>query len=92
MAFSVGNSDLPVTNVGRPGVPTTTVQMVNNDHISALFSAAADAVEEAILNAMLAATDLQANGQQALALKPEQLLEALHTVGWKADPRAAERS
>ncbi|AIL61295.1 DmpA family aminopeptidase [Pseudomonas alkylphenolica] len=92
VAFSVGNSDLPVTNVGRPGVPTTTVQMVNNDHISALFSAAADAVEEAILNAMLAATDLQANGQQALALKPEQLLEALHAVGWKADPRAAERS
>ncbi|KJK08307.1 MULTISPECIES: P1 family peptidase [unclassified Pseudomonas] len=88
VAFSVGNRDLPVTNVGRPGVPTTTVQMVNNDHISALFSAAADAVEEAILNALLAASDLQANGHQALALKPEQLLEALAAVGWKAGPRA----
>ncbi|MDD2058699.1 P1 family peptidase [Pseudomonas sp. GD03860] len=88
VAFSVGNSDLPVTNVGRPGVPTTTVQMVNNDHISALFCAAAEAVEEAILNAMLAATDLEANGNQALALKPDQLLEALHAVGWKAQNRA----
>ncbi|MFQ6572029.1 P1 family peptidase [Pseudomonas sp. UM16] len=36
-------------------MPTTTVQMVNNDHISALFCAAADAVEEAILNALLEA-------------------------------------
>lgn len=83
LAFSVGNSNLPVANLGHPGEPTTSVLTVNNDYISALFVAAADAVEEAILNAMLAATDLEGCGNRALALKPEQLLEAMGKVGWQ---------
>ena len=82
IAFSVGNNGLPVANLGQPGPPTTALQMVNNDYISALFVAAADAVEEAILNAMLAANDLHGRGKTALALKPEQLLAALKQVGW----------
>jgi D-aminopeptidase len=85
MAFSVGNSNLPAANHGHPGEPTTAVQMINNDYISALFMAAADAVEEAILNAMLAATDLAGCGNRALALTPEQLLSAMAKVGWRAD-------
>ena len=51
---------------------------------SALFVAAADAVEEAILNAMLGADDLSGCGNTVLALKPERLLAALQQVGWKA--------
>jgi hypothetical protein len=42
----VGNSNLPAANFGHPGEPTTALKMVNNDYISPLFVAAADAVEE----------------------------------------------
>jgi D-aminopeptidase len=87
VAFSVGNRTLPVANHGHLGAPTTALQMVNNDYISALFMAAADAVEEAILNAMLAASDLEGCGNQALALKPEQLLTAMRKVGWQPGTR-----
>lgn len=83
IAFSVGNSGLPVANLGHPAPATTTVHMVNNDYMSALFVAAADAVEEAILNALLAADDLQGRTRQALALKPAQLLDAMQKVGWQ---------
>ncbi|VVN83886.1 P1 family peptidase [Pseudomonas fluorescens] len=83
IAFSVGNRGLPIANHGCPGEPTTALQMVNNDYISALFVAAADAVEEAILNAMLGASDLEGCGNRALALKPEQLLSAMRKVGWQ---------
>lgn len=83
IAFSVGNSNLPAANFGHPGAPTTGLQMVNNDYISPLFVAAADAVEEAILNAMLAATDLKGCASQAFSLKPERLLGALAKVGWQ---------
>ncbi len=86
IAFSVGNTGLPIANLGHPGAPTTALQMVNNDFISALFVAAADAVEEAILNAMLAAENLQGRGKQALALTPDQLLTAMAKVGWAPKP------
>ncbi|MFC6299445.1 S58 family peptidase [Pseudomonas sp. CCM 7893] len=85
IAFSVGNTGLPVANLGHPGTPTTALQMVNNDYISALFVAAADAVEEAIVNAMLAADDLEGRGRRALALKPAQLLSAMKKVGWQPE-------
>ncbi|ASL42848.1 Beta-peptidyl aminopeptidase BapA [Burkholderia sp. AD24] len=85
LAFSVGNSGLPVANYGRVGAPTSTVEMVNNDHMSALFSAAAEAVEEAIVNALLAAGDLNARGARAEAIGAERLLAALREVGWRPD-------
>ena len=83
IAFAVGNNNLPAANFGHPGEPTTALQMVNNDYISPLFVAAADAMEEAILNAMLGADDLSGCGNTVLALKPERLLAALQQVGWK---------
>lgn len=83
IAFSVGNSTLPVVRYGHIGKPTTTVDMVNNDHISNLFTAAADAVEEAIINAMLAATDVEGNGSCAIALPHDRLLSALRESGWQ---------
>jgi D-aminopeptidase len=86
IAFSVGNSGLPVANLGHPGPATTPLKMVNNDYMTALFVAAADAVEEAILNAMLAADDVQGRGRKALALKPDQLLAAMAKVGWAPQP------
>ncbi|MFM0247208.1 DmpA family aminopeptidase [Paraburkholderia sediminicola] len=85
VAFSVGNLGLPAVNYGRVGRPTTAVEMVNNDHMSALFSAAAEAAEEAIVNALLAATDMSARGSRAVAIGSERLLSALREVGWKPD-------
>ena len=85
LAFSVGNSNLPMTDYGRVGKPTTAVEMVNNDHMSALFSAAAEAVEEAIVNALLAAANLSARGARVEAIGAERLLSALREVGWRPD-------
>jgi D-aminopeptidase len=57
--------------------------MLNNDHISPLFSAAAEAVEEAIINALLAGEDmLTANGTLVPALETDVLLQALSSSGW----------
>lgn len=58
--------------------------MVNNDHISPLFSAAAEAVEEAIINAILAGEDMTtAEGVLVPGLDGQTLLEALHQTGWQ---------
>lgn len=86
IAFATGNAQLPIADYSRKGAFTTPLQMVNNDHISELFLAAAEAVEEAIVNALLAATDIQGNGHQALGVTAEQLLAALRRAGWQ--PRA----
>lgn len=84
LAFATGNQDLPPADYGRNDLPLrTALQMVNNDHISPLFSAAAEAVEEAIINAILAGEDMttQAN-VQVPGLAGETLLAALHKCGW----------
>ena len=57
--------------------------MVNNDYISALFAAAAEAVEEAIVNALLAANSVSGNGHRAEGLSAEQLVTALEKAGWR---------
>ena len=84
LAFATGNQDLPPADYGRKGLPfSSALQMVNNDHISPLFSAAAEAVEEAIINAILAGEDMLTDvGVLVPGLKGETLLEALHTCGW----------
>ncbi|WP_249675758.1 DmpA family aminopeptidase [Pseudomonas abieticivorans] len=84
LAFATGNHNLPPADYGRKDVPfSTPLAMVNNDLISGLFSAAAEAVEEAIVNAMLAGENMQAdNGAQVVGLQGEVLLEALGKVGW----------
>ena len=84
VAFAVGNSNLPVTDYTRIGKSSTVVTMVNNDHMSALFMAAAEAVEEAIVNALLAATDMTARGERAEAIGAARLLSALHETGWRS--------
>lgn len=76
----------------RGGVESAEAWYIIRDHDSGrleakkevMRQAAADAVEEAILNAMLGADDLTGCGNTVLALKPERLLAALQQVGWRA--------
>jgi D-aminopeptidase len=81
IAFATGNRGLPVVDYARVSPATTPVTMVNNDHISPLFEAAAEAVEEAILNAMLAATTVEGCARRvAHALTAQMLTSALAGV------------
>ncbi|MNZ34400.1 Peptidase family S58 [compost metagenome] len=86
LAFATGNQDLPPADYGRKDLPLSTpLAMLNNDHISPLFSAAAEAVEEAIINALLAGESMCSDdGRQVSALEPELLLRALQASTWVA--------
>ncbi len=86
VAFATGNQDLPPADYGRKGLPfSSALQMVNNDHISPLFSAAAEAVEEAIINAILAGEDMFTDqGVLVPGLDGETLLTALRKTGWSS--------
>ena len=65
------------------GAPTCDgLRMVNNDHISELFLAATEAVEEAIINALLASESTEGNGHAVPGLDKETLLAALAKAGW----------
>lgn len=86
VAFSVGNRGIPPADYGMAGERLMSVQGVNGDFISPLFVAAADAVEEAILNALVAADDMHGQGVHVHALGAARLLEALKQVGWRRDP------
>ncbi|PVZ15531.1 MULTISPECIES: P1 family peptidase [unclassified Pseudomonas] len=85
LAFATGNSGLAPADYNRRGLALASdIRMVNNDHISPLFAAAAEAVEEAIANALLAGRDMQTeDGRHVLALDGPRLLEALEQVGWR---------
>jgi L-aminopeptidase/D-esterase-like protein len=57
---------------------TTSVQMLSNNAINGLFEATIEATEEAILNALLAATDMEgADGLRVPALPPDLVVELL---------------
>ena len=57
---------------------TVPLKMVTNDYMTPLFHAAAEATEEAILNALLAAGDMTGrDGISAHGLTPELLLGAI---------------
>jgi D-aminopeptidase len=83
IAFATGNDGLPPADYANKGAFTTPLRMVNNDYISELFAAAAEAVEEAIINALLAANTVSGNGHRAEGLSAEQLLTALEKSGWR---------
>ncbi|TFF36033.1 P1 family peptidase [Pseudomonas sp. RIT623] len=89
LAFSTGNEGLPAANYAHKGEVEMPVRMLNNDHITELFVAAAEAVEEAIVNALLAGREMTGKrGEKVLALDAETLLTALDETGWK--PRVEE--
>ncbi|WP_085597806.1 MULTISPECIES: P1 family peptidase [unclassified Pseudomonas] len=84
LAFATGNRDLPAADYARKDLGfTSPLAMLNNDHISPLFSAAAEAVEEAIINALLAGEPMTSDdGVQVPALTPQILRNALQLSGW----------
>ncbi|MBV4457840.1 P1 family peptidase [Pseudomonas sp. COR58] len=83
IAFATGNDHIPPAAYERKGAPTCDgLRMVTNDHISALFLAATEAVEEAIINALLAAETTEGNGHSVPALDADTLLAALGKAGW----------
>ena len=76
LAFTTGNRGLPPEGLSEPPA-TVPLQMVTNDYMTPLFYAAAEATEEAILNALLAAGDMTGrDGITAYGLTPETLLSA----------------
>jgi D-aminopeptidase len=87
LAFATGNRGIP--REGLPEPPATVpLHMVTNDYMTPLFHAAAEATEEAILNALLAAGDMKGrDGITARGLTPDLLLGALEEVNPPAPPR-----
>jgi D-aminopeptidase len=72
LCFSTGNRALE-TDEGE-----IRVRMLNDSRINSLYEAVIDAIEESILNAMLAAESMTGrNGNTVHALPPELLLDAL---------------
>lgn len=83
VAFSTGNQNVPPAAYEGKGAPTcNNLSMVNNDHIGELFLAATEAVEEAIINALLASTTTEGNGHTVSGLDAATLLKALRQAGW----------
>ncbi|MFM0040971.1 DmpA family aminopeptidase [Paraburkholderia sediminicola] len=91
VAFSVGNRGIPPADYGKAGEPVISVRSVSQDFMSALFVAAAEAVEEAILNALVAAEDMDGRGVHVTALGTPRLLKALEQVGWRRGADHANR-
>jgi D-aminopeptidase len=77
LAFATGNSGIPRTGLSE--LPATIpLRMVPNECMTPLFYAAAEATEEAILNALLAAgTVTGRDGVTAYGLTPDLLFGAL---------------
>jgi D-aminopeptidase len=76
-AFATGNRGIPRAGLSEPPA-TVPLKMVTNDYMTPLFHAAAEATEEAILNALLAAGDMTGRGGiTAYGLTSELLLGAL---------------
>jgi D-aminopeptidase len=75
LAFATGNRGLPPGDAGSVNAPVG-VRMVPNQHLTPLFEACADAVEEAILNALcLAETTTGINGRIVHALPLDRVRE-----------------
>lgn len=85
LAFATGN-DLP------EGTEMVQLRMVPNDHLNPLFAAAAEAVEESIINAVVAAETMTGwKGRTANALPHDVLQRIVSERGAAADVRAYSR-
>ena len=77
LAFSTGNDNDSVNNFG-----INTVRELNDVLLDPIYRATADATEEAIFNAMIAAeTMVGINGNTLFALPHDQLIEVLRRYG-----------
>lgn len=78
IAFATGNRGLEPDAVGSTASREAAVTMLADPHITALFDAAAEATEAAIVNALLAATTTTGrDGITAHALHADRLLKVL---------------
>ena len=78
LAFATGNSGIPRSGFPLRSSATIPLQMVPSERMTPLFYAAAEATEEAILNALLTAGDMTGrDGITAYGLTPDLLLGAL---------------
>ena len=78
VAFSTANAGAVA---GKPLASSTSL---GNDHLDPLFAATVEATEEAIVNAMVAARDMQGNGgHYARALPHDELVRLLERYGRK---------
>jgi D-aminopeptidase len=78
LSFSTANANLPPEDLEPVAPFSKGVEMLINAHISPLFEATADATEEAILDAMIAAESMVGvNSAEAIALPLDVLRSAL---------------
>jgi D-aminopeptidase len=78
LSFSTANGHLPAEDLEPKEPFETSITMVVNAHLSALFEATADATESAILDALFAAeTMIGADGATAVALPLDIVRAAL---------------
>lgn len=82
LAFSTANRGLPAMNFGEQGSERLPVEMLSLSYIDALFEAAVEATEEAVLNALLQAETMTGrDGVTASALDGEVLVGLLDRYG-----------
>ncbi len=82
LAFATGNRDLSRNAGEDDSRPSVDLRMVADAHINPLLEAVAEATEEAIVNALLAAeTMVGRDGVTAHALEPERLMEVMRAHG-----------
>jgi D-aminopeptidase len=78
LAFATGNGGLPASDYGSSPPLKVPLEMLTDGHITPLFDAVADATEEAILNALLAAETMTGKGGFTVhALEAVALADAL---------------
>jgi D-aminopeptidase len=84
LAFATGNRGLSAEDEGES--ITRAIAMLDDDHITALFWAAIEATEEAVLNSLVAAETMTGNGITFHALPADRLLEIMARYGRGAGP------
>jgi len=84
LAFATGNRGM--ARLGADAATVAEVRTLANAAMNPLFDAVIEAMEEAILNAILASPTMTAHGHTARALPPDLLLAALRKYGRPARP------
>jgi D-aminopeptidase len=81
VAFATGNDSLPPESYGGSPPQVCPVATVPHQRLDRIFEAAAEATEEAIVNALLAATTMTGvGGRTAHGLEPSRLVAALDAL------------
>jgi D-aminopeptidase len=82
LCFATGNRGMTAGCPGRDGPLTVALSMLSDAHITALFDAVVEATEEAIVNALFAATTMTGrDGVTAHALPARRVTEVLSRYG-----------